>query len=203
MQNFALLQLVLAKFHFSCALVVHKQHFFSLSSRGWLSFELLSGSFFVLPCDTNWDWLEGRIVQLCHQCSVSLPRWVKTQFPEKFGPGEMTSAITSWVTDSQPWVPFSITAASSAVTRKMNRKQEIDLGNKKWPRYGVRWRSVAWSDNWRWVSRSKVTKSPLSHLLCPPATSHLVHRLSSRWRTFWLSDYFVLWWFTIIKGLGR
>ena len=65
------------------------------------------------------DWRAGlwrqlcAALQLCHS-SLSLPRWVKTQFPEKFGPGEMTSAITSWVTDSQPRVAFSITAASSA-----------------------------------------------------------------------------------------
>ena len=129
------IQSILTKFHFSDTLIVHKQHFFCLSSSCWLSFELLSGSFFVLPCDTNWDWLEGRIVdncalQLCHQCSVSVPRWVKTQFPEKFGPGEMTSAITSWVTDSQPRVAVSITAASSALTRNMNRKQEIDTGKR-------------------------------------------------------------------------
>ena len=36
----------------------------------------------------------------------------------------MTSAITSWVTDSQPRVAFSITVASFATVQNMNRKEE-------------------------------------------------------------------------------
>ena len=74
--------------------------------------DLLNFSLWIILCVALWHKLRPTDDQDCGSSVAQLlpVRWVKTQFPEKFGPGEMTSAITSWVTDSQPGLAFSITA---------------------------------------------------------------------------------------------
>ena len=102
------------------------------ASTCWLSFELLSGSFFVLPL---WHKLRLTAGLDCGQlCSLALSvrlsgtvclsgnvrlsgtvcHELKLNFLRNLAPaGEMTSAITSWVTDSQPRACISISLASS------------------------------------------------------------------------------------------
>ena len=108
------------------------------ASTCWLSFELLSGSFFVLPL---WHKLRLTAGLDCGQlCSLALSvrlsgtvclsgnvrlsgtvcHELKLNFLRNLAPaGEMTSAITSWVTDSQPRACISISLASSQFPKYM------------------------------------------------------------------------------------
>ena len=108
------------------------------ASTCWLSFELLSGSFFVLPL---WHKLRltagldcGQLCSLALSVRLSSPvclsgnvrlsgtvcHELKLNFLRNLAPaGEMTSAITSWVTDSQPQACISISLATSQFPKYM------------------------------------------------------------------------------------